>query len=228
MLERRAARGAGRDRDGAGRDRVRARGKGRAARAQKASAERCRGRCRTRCAANSKQAAKDLARPRKEHRVAPRARKRIGISQEEFYATFKGAVADVQEAQGKLDAWEKINRELLLEKERIDLRRDEVLRQIDQAGRRAEEFRDATSLEDAVKPPRRAVFGNFADMEHRIFRLRGDLASIGEVDHALMKEAEDTDTRHEFLLKESEDLKKAVADLTALMHELNEKIKTRI
>ena len=63
-------------------------------------------------------------------------------------------------------------------------------------------------------------------MEHRIFRLRGDLASIGEVDHALMKEAEDTATRHEFLLKESEDLNKAVADLTALMHELNEKIKS--
>ena len=63
-------------------------------------------------------------------------------------------------------------------------------------------------------------------MEHRIFRLRGDLASIGEVDHALMKEAEDTATRHAFLLKESEDLNKAVADLTALMHELNEKIKT--
>ena len=54
-----------------------------------------------------------------------------------------------RQAQGTLDAWEKVNRELLLEKERIDLRRDEVLRQVDQAGRRAEEFRDG-SLADAV------------------------------------------------------------------------------
>jgi len=131
----------------------------------------------------------------------------------------------VQAAQGALDAWEKVNRELLLEKERIDLRRDEVLRQVDQAGRRAEEFREA-SLADAVAAGANRFAGTIADVEHRIFRLRGDLASIGEVDHALMKEAEDTATRHAFLIKESEDLNKAVADLTALMRELNEKIKT--
>ena len=171
------------------------------------------------------EAAKDLAELEK-NIVSLRAQeKELESGQETFYATFKGAVADVQQAQGKLDAWEKINRELLLEKERIDLRRDEVLRQVDQAGRRAEEFRDA-SLADAVSAGASGFAGNFADMEHRIFRLRGDLASIGEVDHALMKEAEDTATRHAFLIKESDDLNKAVVDLSALMHELNEKIKT--
>ena len=65
-------------------------------------------------------------------------------------------------------------------------------------------------------------------MERRIFRLRGDLASIGEVDQALMKEAQDTETRYEFLTKESEDLEKAVADLTRLMQELSRKDKNRI
>ncbi len=167
------------------------------------------------------EAANDLAELEKSIASLRTKEKELESSQEDFYSTFKGAVADVQLAQGKLDAWEKVNRELLLEKERIDLRRDEVLRQVDQAGRKAEEFRDA-SLADAVS----AATVNFADMEHRIFRLRGDLASIGEVDHALMKEAEDTEKRHEFLVKESEDLNKAVADLTALMHELNEKIKS--
>jgi chromosome segregation protein len=173
------------------------------------------------------EAAKDLADLEKSISALRAKEKELESSQEDFYTTFKGAVADVQIAQGKLDAWEKINRELLLEKERIDLRRDEVLRQVDQAGRKAEEFREA-SLADAVAASAGAngFAGNFADMEHRIFRLRGDLASIGEVDHALMKEAEDTATRHAFLVKESEDLNKAVADLTALMHELNEKIKT--
>jgi chromosome segregation protein len=167
-------------------------------------------------------AAKDLAELEKNIAALRTQEKELESGQETFYSTFKGAVADVQQAQGTLDAWEKINRELLLEKERVDLRRDEVLRQVDQAGRKAEEFRDA-SLTDAVAS---GAVENFADMEHRIFRLRGDLASIGEVDQALMKEAEDTATRHEFLVKESEDLNKAVADLTALMHELNEKIKT--
>ena len=177
------------------------------------------------------EAAKDLADLEKSIASLRAQEKNLESSQEEFYSTFKGAVADVQLAQGKLDAWEKINRELLLEKERIDLRRDEILRQVDQAGRKAEEFRatdnSGVSLEDAVTAAASSGFsGSLQDVEHRIFRLRGDLASIGEVDHALMKEAEDTATRHAFLIKESEDLNKAVADLTALMHELNEKIKT--
>ncbi len=153
--------------------------------------------------------------------------KSLEAGQENFYATFKGAVADVQQAQSKLDAWEKVNRELQLEKERIDLRREEVLHQIEQAGRRAGEFHEGTSLEDAVAAAAASGFsGNPQDMEHRIFRLRGDLASMGEVDQALVKEAEDTAKRHEFLLKESEDLTRAVTDLTALLGELNEKIKS--
>ena len=172
------------------------------------------------------EAAKDLSDLEKNIAALRAQEKALESGQEDFYKTFKGAVADVQAAQGKFDAWEKVNRELLLEKERLDLRRDEVLRQVDQAGRRAEEFRDESSLADAVASGTNSFAGNFNDIEHRIFRLRGDLASIGEVDQALMKEAEDTAVRHAFLVKESEDLNKAVADLTALMHELNEKIKS--
>jgi chromosome segregation protein len=171
------------------------------------------------------EAAKDLSALEKSIASLRAQEKELESGQETFYSTFKGAIADVQQAQSHLDAWEKINRELLLEKERIDLRRDEVLHQIDQAGRKVEEFRDA-SLADAVSAGASGFAGNFADMEHRIFRLRGDLASIGEVDHALMKEAEDTAARYKFLVKESEDLNKAVADLSALMRELNEKIKS--
>jgi chromosome segregation protein len=144
------------------------------------------------------------------------------VGQEDFYANFKGAVGDVQAAQAKIDLWEKGNRDLLLEKERIELRRDDVLHQIDQAGRHAEEFRESSDEAAAAK----SVSGNvdFAEMERRMFRLRGDLASIGEVDHALMQEADETEKRHDFLLKESNDLTKAIDDLGALMQELTEKI----
>ena len=138
--------------------------------------------------------------------------------QEDFYATFKGAVGDVQAAQAKIDLWEKGNRDLLLEKERIDLRRDDVLHQIEQAGRRAEEFREVAAGASV------SAGADFAEMERRMFRLRGDLASIGEVDQALMTEAEETEVRYNFMLKESEDLTKAIADLGALMQELTEKI----
>lgn len=152
-------------------------------------------------------------------------------AQEGFYAAFKAAVGDVQQAQAKIDLWEKTNRELLLEKERIDLRRDDVLHQIDQAARRADEFRSAPDAgngendgENQNENGSHAPGKNLAEMEHRMFRLRGDLASIGEVDEALMKEAKDTEARHQYLLKESEDLTKAIADLTALLQELTLKI----
>ncbi len=138
--------------------------------------------------------------------------------QEGFYQTFKAAVAEVQAAKNKIGEWENRNRELMLQKERLDLRREEVLRQVEQAGRRVEEFKIG---------PRDEIQSQTADpseMERRMFRLRGDLASIGEVDEALMKEAKDTESRYGFLAKESEDLEAAVRDLTKLMQELTEKI----
>jgi chromosome segregation protein len=138
-------------------------------------------------------------------------------SQEGFYRLFKAAMNDVQSVNQKVEAWERDNRENLLEQERITLRRDEIVHQITQAGRRVEDFSKSSSVEMSESESN--------EMERKIFRLRGDLASIGEVDESLMKEASDTEARYEFLMKESQDLAKAVQDLTALMNELSEKIK---
>jgi chromosome segregation protein len=138
--------------------------------------------------------------------------------QEGFYQMFKAAVAAVQSAKDRMGAWENRNREFLLDKERLDLRREEILRQIGQAGRQAEEF--------ASYQGSGPMHGDPSEAERRMFRLRGDLASIGEVDEALMKEAKDTENRYIFLTKESDDLEAAVRDLTKLMRELSEKIKT--
>jgi chromosome segregation protein len=139
--------------------------------------------------------------------------------QEGFYKVFKAAVADVQEAKNRIIDWENENREHVLVKERFDLRHEEVLRQVEQAGRRPEDFADANV-------PAEMHESDLREMERRLFRLRGDLASMGEVDHALMKEAQDTEARYAFLTKESEDLEKAVSDLINLMQELSDKIKT--
>lgn len=167
------------------------------------------------------EASRDIAALEKNIAALREQERAFEAGQEDFYATFKGAVGDVQAAQAKIDLWEKGNRELLLEKERIELRHDDVLHQIDQAGRRAEDFRNvAVSGNDAGVSGRT----DFAEMEHRMFRLRGDLASIGEVDHALMKEAEETQVRYDFMLKESDDLTKAITDLSTLMQELTDKI----
>ncbi len=136
--------------------------------------------------------------------------------QEEFYRSFKSAVEAVQAAKNALDGWERSTREQALEKDRLALRREEIVRQVEQAGRRAEEF----AIED------NAEGASAMEVERRMFRLRGDLAAIGEVDEALVKEAQDTEARYAFLEKESSDLDKAVVDLTGLLSELTQKIAT--
>ena len=136
-------------------------------------------------------------------------------NQDAFYATFKSAVAAVQDARNALDAWERASREQTLDRERLELHREEVVRQIEQTGRHRGEFEDSELLLSHAEQ---------GDIERRMFRLRGDLASMGEVDQALVKEARDTETRYAFLTKESEDLEKAVADLNGLMAELTQKI----
>jgi chromosome segregation protein len=140
--------------------------------------------------------------------------------QEGFYQAFKAAAFEVQAVKDKIGEWENRNRESVLERDRLLMRREELTHQIEQAGRRAEEFEIRPRGE--IEPRH----GEFSEMERRMFRLRGDLAAIGEVDEMLMKEAKETEARYGFLAKESEDLEIAVRDLTKLMVELTEKIKT--
>jgi chromosome segregation protein len=104
-----------------------------------------------------------------------------------------------------------------LEHERLRMRREELERLAAQAGRRIEEFA-AVRTEGGI---------NLQEIEHKMFRLRGELAAIGEIDEALLNEAKTTEERYAFLTKESGDLSKAVADLRQLIKDLNEKIGTQ-
>ena len=97
------------------------------------------------------------------------------------------------------------------------MRLEELHRQISQIGRHASEFKEyAGAIHHEAE---------LSEMEHRMFRLRGELASIGEVDEAILKEASETEERYEFLGKESKDLMSAKDDLKKLIKDLNEKIK---
>ena len=140
--------------------------------------------------------------------------------QEGFYQSFKAAAFEVQAVKDKIGEWENHNRETVLERDRLLMRREELTHQIEQAGRQKEEF-ESDSCREAQSRSMET-----SEMERRMFRLRGDLAAIGEVDEMLMKEAKETEARYGFLAKESEDLEIAVRDLTKLMVELTEKIKT--
>ena len=134
-------------------------------------------------------------------------------NQEAFYAAFKTALAETQAAQAALDAWARAEEERKLNAERVAMRREELERQIVQAGRRAEEFAHAPA--HAALPP---------NAEDRMFRLRGELAAMGEADEAVMKEARETEERYAFLERETEDLMKAQEDLRKLIRDLTEKV----
>lgn len=63
------------------------------------------------------------------------------------------------------------------------------------------------------------------ELRKKIERFRTKLEEIGGIDHAVIKEYRDTESRHAFLTKELEDLKKASVSLRELIRELDEYIK---
>ncbi len=144
-------------------------------------------------------------------------------NQEDFYEVFKKAVSVVEVAKDKIEKWESRNQERLFEKERLQLRLSELERQISQTGRTPEEFKHHTH---STSSGQAGATEDLNLLERRIFKLRGDLASIGEVDEALIKEARETEDRYTFLERESSDLDKAKNDLRQMIGELNQKIKT--
>jgi len=130
-----------------------------------------------------------------------------------FNAIFKKAFEAVEGKKDEVTALENEKNKLLFEKERITIRKQELEHLAAQSGRKLSEF--------APLAPNGL---DFADLERRMFRLRAELAGIGELDPAMIKEAKETETRHTFLSQQSEDLDKASEDLGQLIEDLDEKI----
>jgi len=157
-----------------------------------------------------------------EKSLTDRARRAAALEkrQEDFYDAFKKAVARFESAKDALEGWHGAQREELFKKERLAIREAEWEKNVRQAGRAPGDFRGAAPGKWEVEHG--AAGGS--DVEHKMFRLRGELAAIGEIDEALVREAKDTEARYEFLVRESEDLKKAQSDLKKLISGLTEKI----
>jgi chromosome segregation protein len=98
------------------------------------------------------------------------------------------------------------------------MRLEELRRHIEQSGKREDDFMNfdvATTLPDSQE---------LLALEAQIFKIRGELAHMGEVDPAIIAEAHETQTRHDFLSREAQDLQKAISDLQIIIAELREKI----
>ncbi|MDP3999111.1 MAG: AAA family ATPase [bacterium] len=137
---------------------------------------------------------------------------------ETFNKDFRQAFENLEKKKDEISKLESEKNRVLFEIERINLRKQDLEMQASQANRKLEEF----SLENIILPEGMA----FPDLERRLMRLRSEIAGVGAVDQALIKEAQETESRHSFLETQLADLEKATNDLGELIKELDLKIHT--
>jgi chromosome segregation protein len=116
--------------------------------------------------------------------------------------------------------------EMILVKERAEMKEADLLLKLKEAGLDVNEFTlERVKDLDAIEAMREQDFsGTLNDLEVKIVRMRHDLSAMGEVDELLIKEAKETEERYQFLSKELGDLEKAKIDLEKIIVELTEKI----
>lgn len=139
----------------------------------------------------------------------------IAVAQQNANKEFREKVEALEVKKNELRKLEQAVSQYKFDGERIRMRMDDLEREWAALGRAREELHTISEVRDIVE---------FGDLERKMLRLRGELAAIGEIDETLVKEANDAETRYEFLSKELEDLKNAVADLKTLIKELDHKI----
>lgn len=127
---------------------------------------------------------------------------------------FKSQVEALEAKKNELRTVERSLEEMTFARERLTLQMNELRHGWAAAGRTASELEKLPAPAEAPA----------TDVERKMLRMRGELAAIGEIDHALVAEATETESRHEFLAREYEDVTKATEDLKRLIRDLEEKI----
>ncbi len=133
-----------------------------------------------------------------------------------FNAIFKKAFEAVEAKRDEAQKLENEKNKLMFDRERVIIRRQELGNLAAQSGRKLAEFEIRQDLSGS----------DFPDLEKRMFKLRAELAGIGDLDPALIKEAQETEARYAFLETQMNDLDKASDDLKTLIIDLDEKIHT--
>ena len=135
---------------------------------------------------------------------------------ESFTVKFKEAFSLVENKKQEIFSYVEKQDKLKLEKEKWSFKIDDLKDHVRQAGRKWDDFLNIKK--DKLPEPQ------LEELERRIFRLRGQLSAMGEIDKALVKEAHETEERYEFLKGQLQDLEKAVNDLESVIVELSGKI----
>ncbi|MEK7464598.1 MAG: AAA family ATPase [Patescibacteria group bacterium] len=130
---------------------------------------------------------------------------------------FREKVQNLELKKNELRVLDENLRRGSFEREKIELKLSELERNWQVVGRHVSELKSLPVVSEISNPE---------DLERKMMRFRGELAAIGEIDEILVKEAEESEKRFQFLSKESSDLDKAVTDLKNLIKDLDQKIHT--
>lgn len=151
------------------------------------------------------------------------AEEKRGLRRQEAQ-TFRDLQAQIREQDAALRRHQDEERDVSVALERLKFE-EEKIKIRESAFRRAlSEFGlKETSLEELGPPPE--YQGQNEDLKRKIDRLRLKLEEIGGIDETVIREYSELDSRHVFLSKELEDLKKAHISLKELLKELDEHLK---
>ncbi|MFH1346738.1 MAG: AAA family ATPase [Spirochaetota bacterium] len=161
---------------------------------------------------------KDFDKLEKEFKSLENREVEIAQGMEDFNKNFQKAFEILESKRKELADFEERKNKILFEKERLNLKFQDLESQLRQIGKSINEFKSGESERLKIE------IGEPQEMERKIFKLRSELALMGEVDELLIKEAKETEEHYAFLNGQSADLEKAVVDLKNLIKELSEKI----
>ncbi|MGC9603562.1 MAG: AAA family ATPase [Minisyncoccia bacterium] len=144
----------------------------------------------------------------------------LAQKQQKANQLFRDKVEELNQEKNRAHALEQRIQSHVLEKERLHMKLEELEREWQALGRDIHDLRRLSEPEgvSVVKE------SDWAEAERKMMRLRGELAAIGEIDPNLMKEAEESEQRFDFLTKQLSDLEKASVDLKMLIKDLDQRI----
>lgn len=109
---------------------------------------------------------------------------------------------------------------LQFEKEQAARRHEELVREFEESGLAKKD------IDVENQPDVQALVASGDDLRRKVEKFRLKLEEVGGIDDAVIKEHRDTEARHEFLTKETEDIAQAIASLKELIATLNSQIDT--
>lgn len=140
--------------------------------------------------------------------------KKLTLEMSEFNQVFRVAIKAVEVKKDELDALEDESARIAFEKEKIKFKETELGNHLSAMGKSLADFINNESLPEC----------DFILTERRIYRLRGELGAIGEVDSSIILEARDAEERFSSTSAQIDELEKASSDLKSLIKDLDNKI----